>query len=537
MSLKALGGRSCIQNPRTQPQASARQRDSQSIKYLCWNTGGLTSGVWEELLSQLADPKYAEVSLVILQETHWRGVSQFTRDCWHVISSDGNGEKGAGVAVMVRKTLCQAQSLRYTEVQPGRILHVRVPGAAICLDIISVYQFVWRSTITTEANKSQRQKLLDQLPNTSDIFPKEIPYSPLVSDKRHVGPCTTKGPRLKLRSAKPLQNFLEDHQLTALNTWAAGRPATHLQGNSISQIDLAFGRIGQSLGQSKSCKPVRSFPVASWREGSKHLPLIGRIHHERRYTAGRSKPYDVKSMDYDFRTGSGRTDLLTQKIDECFERSLPNTWSDVNKALSAAAKEVYPIVAQHSVRAADHWRAARAVQHIPTSLQAISDLPPDLKMRIAFHKWKQLATARTRARNSRKIKQTQKQELLDAALESALKEQQLGGSHALYKTIKQFRKWKAEEKVQLRDSQGRFLKKSEEIRELTSYSNDLFGTGADFPLEGGTSRINFTADDVLEQLSSIKIGKAVPVHSAPISAWRSCSQNAMHRIAKLWNRK
>ena len=307
MSLKALGGRSCIRNTSTQPQASARQRDSQSIKYLCWNTGGLTSGVWEELLSQLADPEYAEVSLVILQETHWRGVSQFTRDCWHVLSSGSNGEKGAGVAVMVRKTLCQAQSLRYTEateVQPGRILHVRVPGAAICLDIISVYQFVWRSAITTEANKSQRQKLLDQLSKHLRHLPKRNTLlvagdfnSLLVSDKRHVGPCTAKGPRLKLRSVRPLQNLLEDHQLTALNTWAAGRPATHLQGNSVSQIDFALGRIGQASGQSKSCKPARSFPVASWREGSKHLPLTGWIRHERSYTAGRSKPYDAKSMD------------------------------------------------------------------------------------------------------------------------------------------------------------------------------------------------------------------------------------------------
>ena len=77
--------------------------------------------------------------------------------------------------------------------------------------------------------------------------------------------------------------------------------------------------------------------------------------------------------------------------------------------------EVYPIVAQHSVRAVDHWRAARAIQHIPTSLQVISDLLPDLEMRISSHKWKQFASARTRARNSRKIKQTQKQEQLDAA--------------------------------------------------------------------------------------------------------------------------
>ena len=245
MSLKALGGRSHIPNTRTQPLASSRQRDTHSIKYLCWNTGGLTSGVWEELLSQLASPQYAEVSLVILQETHWRGDSQFTRDCWHVISSGSNGEKGAGVAIMVRKTLCQAQSLRYTEVQPGRVLHVRVAGETVSLDVISLYQFVWRSTISTEANKAQRQKLIDQLakhlshlPNRNTLLIAGDFNPPLVSDKRHVGPGAVRGPRLKLRSVRPLQNLLEEHQLTALNTWATDKPATHFQGNSVSQIDF-----------------------------------------------------------------------------------------------------------------------------------------------------------------------------------------------------------------------------------------------------------------------------------------------------------
>ena len=540
MSLKALGGRSCIQNPRKQPQASTRQRDSQSIKYLCWNTGGLTSGVWEELLSQLADPEYAEVSLVILQETHWRGVSQFTRDCWHVISSGSNGEKGAGVAVMVRKTLCQTQSLRYTEVQPGRILHVRVPGETVSLDIISVYQFVWRSAITTEANKSPRQKLLDQLekhlrhlPHRSTLLIAGDFNSQLSSDKRHVGPCTIKGPRLRLRSVRPFQNFLEAHQLTALNTWSTGKPATHLQGNSVSQIDFALGRIVQASGRSKSCKPIRSFQVASWREGSRHLPLLGWIHHERSYTASRSKPYDVLAMDYDFRTGSGRTDLLTQKIDECIERTAPRTWSTFTRALSDAAMEVYPKAAQHTTRAIDHFRAARAVQNVPQCLHVISDQIPDLKLRISFHTWKMLASARIRAKNSKKIKQAQKQEQLDAALDSALKEQQLDGGHSLFKTLKKFSKWKPVEKVQLRDPQGRFLRKTEEIRELTTYSTALFGTGEDFPLGGGASRLSLTADDMLEQLSCIKIGKAVPFESAPISAWRSCSRGARQRIAEI----
>ena len=238
-------------------------------------------------------------------------------------------------------------------------------------------------------------------------------------------------------------------------------------------------------------------------------------------------------MDYDFRTGSGRTDLLTQKIDECIERTAPRTWSALNKALSDAALEVYPKAAQRTTRAIDHFRAARAIQNVPHCLQVISDQLPALKLRISFHTWKLFATARIRAKNSKKIKQAQKQEQLDAALGSALKEQQLDGGHSLYKTLKKFSKWKPVEKVQLRDPQGRFLRKSEEIRELTTYSTALFGTGEDFPLGGGASRINLTADDVLEQLSSIKIGKAVPFQSAPISAWRSCSREAMQRIAEI----
>ena len=87
--------------------------------------------------------------------------------------------------------------------------------------------------------------------------------------------------------------------------------------------------------------------------------------------------------------------------------------------------------------------------------------------------------------------------------------------------------------MQLRDPQGRFLRKTEEIREITTYSTALFGTGDDFPLGGGASCLSLTADDVLEQLSSIKIGKAVPHESAPISAWRSCSREAMQRIAEI----
>ena len=45
--------------------------------------------------------------------------------------------------------------------------------------------------------------------------------------------------------------------------------------------------------------------------------------------------------------------------------------------------------------------------------------------------------------------------------------------------------------------------------------------------------MTITSDDVQEQLSGIKIGKAVPATSAPVLVWRSCSQEAMEQIDNL----
>ena len=64
------------------------------MTYLSWNAGSLTTGAWEELLSVLKTSAYQSVKIVAIQETHWRGSWQFTKDDWHVVSSGSTGEKG-----------------------------------------------------------------------------------------------------------------------------------------------------------------------------------------------------------------------------------------------------------------------------------------------------------------------------------------------------------------------------------------------------------------------------------------------------------
>ena len=109
-----------------------------------------------------------------------------------------------------------------------------------------------RQNITHE-NKSRRQPLLDKLlkllsgiPTCNTLLLAGDLNSPLLPDRLHVGPCVLRGPKLKVRSTKPLQKLIEDHHLVALNTWSCKKPATHEQGNSISQIDFVFARTMQA---------------------------------------------------------------------------------------------------------------------------------------------------------------------------------------------------------------------------------------------------------------------------------------------------
>ena len=144
LTLQELGGTPATSKPEPPKRSKpSRSREHHEIRYLFWNAGSLTTAGWEELLSLLEREAYSDVKIVVVQETHWRGSWQFSKAHWHVVSSGTHEEQGAGVMIMVHSSLCQAKDIRFNEVLPGRLLHVRVPGASFSLDVLSFYQFVW----------------------------------------------------------------------------------------------------------------------------------------------------------------------------------------------------------------------------------------------------------------------------------------------------------------------------------------------------------------------------------------------------------
>ena len=100
---------------------------------------------------------------------------------------------------MAHNSLCRSKQLKFNEIVPARILHVRIPGQDIPLDVISCYQHVWRAGEADTAKKESRNHLIrssgnarGNIPRCSTLLVAGDFNMSLKTDHKHVGPCTLK---------------------------------------------------------------------------------------------------------------------------------------------------------------------------------------------------------------------------------------------------------------------------------------------------------------------------------------------------------
>ena len=159
-----------------------------------------------------------------------------------------------------------------------------------------------------------------------------------------------------------------------------------------------------------------------------------------------------------------------------------------------------------------------ALSNLPPTILAMSDLHKELRQRVVFRCWRSVTQHQQSAWTAKHLKKERRQKTMDECMEQAEAKSRRDGSHSLYKIIRQFRTCKPQERVQLRNEHGCFLSSSDEAGLLKSYSETFFGTGEDFPLTGTKGRLGISPAEVKEQISSIKVGKAVPRDSSATSS-------------------
>ncbi|OLP91680.1 LINE-1 retrotransposable element ORF2 protein [Symbiodinium microadriaticum] len=224
-------------------------------------------------------------------------------------------------------------------------------------------------------------------------------------------------------------------------------------------------------------------------------------------------------------------------VDDALEGTEPS-WALLRQTMEQALQSEFPKKRNEHRRYTESlWTYRRTLRSLPEVLLALADLHRQLKQRLVWRTWAAVARQSATARHAQRRKFEQRQQLIDEQLAQAEAKSSRDGSHSLYKVIRSFKTGKPYERVQLRDEQGRFLTMKEERQVLEDYSRDLFGTGLDFQLKGASGSLGITPTEVMDQLRSIKVGKAVPRDCPPIVAWRSLGPEAIQHISQLLNRE
>ena len=140
-------------------EEAAQARDKRRIRFLSWNTGGLSDLLFTELQQWLNEPQNREVGVIILQQTHWDFNGEWSTSEWHFCHSTTGRKGSGGIMIGVRSALATAQNIRWHEASPGRLLQVRCFMGEQQLDIIGLYQFAHcslqgKSTRFTKAAES-----------------------------------------------------------------------------------------------------------------------------------------------------------------------------------------------------------------------------------------------------------------------------------------------------------------------------------------------------------------------------------------------
>ena len=73
--------------------------------------------------------------------------------------------------MLLHKDLANAESIRFQTLGPGKLAHICIPHGQKNLDLVTVYQYVWRTRDATSGNLEVRKSLSYKLDNLLRSLP------------------------------------------------------------------------------------------------------------------------------------------------------------------------------------------------------------------------------------------------------------------------------------------------------------------------------------------------------------------------------
>ena len=509
------------------------------MEVLTWNAGSITSRVWNEILALLATTEYKNIKIVFLQESHWQQDQVYSSGPWSVLTCGSTSRHKAGLVVLVHSSLAPLSEIRSTSIVPGHLQHVMIPWQRSRIHLLNLYQHVWDSKLSKTENRGRRKDVMTQLENRIQRVPQRDFLivagdfnAHAVTERPHIGPSVPHRVRFANADVKTLPSLCKSCGLTALNTWASGHRSTYANsdGTYSSQIDFLLVRLHDARRRSKEAYSDKNFPVAAYRDGSKHFPVRATLFiPPYSPTPSKPRPFDATALDASFRRKDDNWQAYSHRLTEAVVRTMQvrPSWQELDEVMVSVSAEHYPPPRKSQPVAGpihqEYWKKVRQIQaHKRAGTEHNSEcqkLVEDIK-----------EEARTFKKQQKQRKLEKQEQLLLQAQED--KRQQ---SHKLAHTLRKLAPWRPVQRVNLRDQAGEPLDTEASLKTMREYSSQIFSKSSPLHSVAAVPRAAITALQVSSQIKTVPVGKAVPSTSAPVSAWKSLGPEAHEHIAGLIN--
>ena len=535
------------------------QPNGPHVRFLSLNCGGLSQDLYVELLKTLeAMPAHMQPQVVALQETHWSADSaqQYTTGAWQVIQSHRHDNRSAGVLFMLHRSLTRDAVVSFGEPFPGRLLHVRISTKSWALDCLNVYQqtMQWQrnprpTVLPAETTQPHAQETRQKVWTALDTTLKKLPirhtllllgdFNTPMQQHDRAGPRVTRWNTRLPSDASRLIHLLEDHDLIHLNSWSRRMGPTFIWGDTRTLIDHVFTRSdsADSLARYTGRDKLR---IGEWRKGGRHVPLSGILHLRRFEALNRPSPPTKASWDKstllqlvhnpeDPRAIAIMTQV-GQNIDSC------SNVQDINDCLVEASSAHAPTGASQTTRAP--WQMATLDTSVKEMWSHYRQWKAAARGTVAtiWKVWFHYARFQKAHRAFRSAGRIAKKSWYQGRLDELNKHARRHDIRALYQGVRTLAPKTRRVHVQLRDAEGHIITPAEQATLLKKHYEAVY-TGLQPQPErvAQIPSLQVTAEQLARALSLMPTHKAVPLHLAPIAAWKLCAQVVMPKLVTIVN--
>ena len=325
-------------------------------------------------------------------------------------------------------------------------------------------------------------------------------------------------------------HICEALSLSLLNTWTKppdGQLATFSFGNLTSQIDYIVVRRQQATPVAKQAGVISEFPVAGWRAGAKHYPVIASItvpkrrwHQDGAATARKPNVAAILE-DLKQRQPPERLQLFRSEVE-----STLHTSEDFDQIMLQTALRHYPPRERPDKPPAQPAELANSARHMWQLFRQMRSHRFDMQGVVqAWKTWVQFSRAHVKARRD---------DLLHQAQQAATG----GNMHELWNVVKRLAPKARFKKVQLH-KHGVIMAPEAELEWIASAFGERFGASQSTPpppLQRQYAPVQLAESEVRQALHQIPARKAVPPGTLPAAFWKACADQLAVPLTNRVNR-